>query len=134
MRLIQFFLVSSNNVKLVLFYFLTLCIQSRFLIKNNGVLFEDDLLQIGVKSEFKEQFGKLFNIRVRGATLLYIYHHTPHQVTTIKPCMNLVKCHLYFDFISVLFCLRSFQIILICYQLGDEKYLRKIMIHFFQIK
>ena len=30
----------------------------RFLIKSNGVLYENDLLQIGVKSEFKKNLGK----------------------------------------------------------------------------
>lgn len=31
----------------------------RFLFKNNGVLFENDLLQIGVKSEFRHNLGRL---------------------------------------------------------------------------
>jgi AP-2 complex subunit alpha len=31
----------------------------RFLTKNNGVLFEDDVLQIGIKSEFKKNLGRL---------------------------------------------------------------------------
>lgn len=40
---------------LELFYFFT----SRFLFKNNGVLFENDLIQIGVKSEFRQNLGRL---------------------------------------------------------------------------
>ena len=31
----------------------------RFLLKNNGVLFENEMLQIGVKSEYKKNLGKL---------------------------------------------------------------------------
>lgn len=31
----------------------------RFLFKNNGVLFENDLIQIGVKSEFRQNLGRL---------------------------------------------------------------------------
>lgn len=31
----------------------------RFIFKNNGVLFENDLLQIGVKSEFRQNLGRL---------------------------------------------------------------------------
>ena len=29
----------------------------RFLLKNNGVLFENEMLQIGVKSEYKKNLG-----------------------------------------------------------------------------
>lgn len=31
----------------------------RFLFKNNGVLFENDILQIGVKSEYRQNLGRL---------------------------------------------------------------------------
>lgn len=31
----------------------------RFIFKNNGVLFENDLIQIGVKSEFRQNLGRL---------------------------------------------------------------------------
>lgn len=31
----------------------------RFVFKNNGVLFENDLIQIGVKSEFRQNLGRL---------------------------------------------------------------------------
>lgn len=31
----------------------------KFLLKNNGVLFENDILQIGVKSEYKKNLGKI---------------------------------------------------------------------------
>ena len=30
----------------------------KFLFKNNGVLFENDILQIGIKSEYKKSLGK----------------------------------------------------------------------------
>ncbi len=30
---------------------------AKFLVKNNGVLFENDVLQIGVKSEYKKNLG-----------------------------------------------------------------------------
>ncbi len=32
---------------------------SRFIFKNNGVLFENDLIQIGVKSEYRQNLGRL---------------------------------------------------------------------------
>lgn len=32
----------------------------RFVCKNNGVLFENQLLQIGVKSEFRQNLGECF--------------------------------------------------------------------------
>ena len=31
----------------------------RFIAKSNGVLFENDLLQIGVKSEFRQNLGRV---------------------------------------------------------------------------
>lgn len=31
----------------------------RFIFKNNGVLFENDLIQIGVKSEYRQNLGRL---------------------------------------------------------------------------
>lgn len=31
----------------------------KFLFKNNGVLFENEMLQIGVKSEFRQNLGRL---------------------------------------------------------------------------
>ena len=31
----------------------------RFVCKNNGVLFENDLLQIGVKSEYRQNLGRV---------------------------------------------------------------------------
>lgn len=36
---------------------------AKFLVKNNGVLFENDILQIGVKSEYKKNLG------------MYVYIH-----------------------------------------------------------
>jgi len=36
---------------------------SRFVCKNNGVLFENQLLQIGLKSEFRQNLGKNFQAK-----------------------------------------------------------------------
>lgn len=33
----------------------------RFVCKNNGVLFENQLLQIGIKSEYRQNLGKLLS-------------------------------------------------------------------------
>lgn len=35
------------------------CYVYRFVCKNNGVLFENDLIQIGVKCEFRTNLGRL---------------------------------------------------------------------------
>jgi AP-2 complex subunit alpha len=32
---------------------------NRFVCKNNGVLFENDLIQVGVKSEFRQNLGRI---------------------------------------------------------------------------
>lgn len=39
--------------------FIFLILFERFVFKNNGVLFENDLLQIGVKSEYRQNLGRL---------------------------------------------------------------------------
>lgn len=39
--------------------FIFLILTKRFVFKNNGVLFENDLLQIGVKSEYRQNLGRL---------------------------------------------------------------------------
>lgn len=45
-----------------LFYFFSnpsMFVAFRFLFKNNGVVFESDLIQIGVKSEYRQNLGRL---------------------------------------------------------------------------
>lgn len=49
--LLIFFIIISQ-----LFSFL---LSFRFVFKNNGVLFENDLIQIGVKSEYRQNLGRL---------------------------------------------------------------------------
>lgn len=40
-------------------FVIILTLLSRFVCKNNGVLFESDLIQIGVKSEFRQNLGRI---------------------------------------------------------------------------
>lgn len=47
-------LLTENSFACIAFGFVR-----RFICKNNGVLFENDLLQIGVKSEFRANLGRL---------------------------------------------------------------------------
>lgn len=35
---------------------------NRFVCKNNGVLFENQLLQIGIKSEYRQNLGELSSV------------------------------------------------------------------------
>ena len=39
---------------------------SKFLLRNNGVLFENDVMQIGVKSEYKKNLGECSVVHVLG--------------------------------------------------------------------
>lgn len=64
---------------------------SRFICKNNGVLFENQLLQIGLKSEFRQNLGKLSNscrfcrCSNFGCSILGIVHVSfNYLVTTFK--------------------------------------------------
>lgn len=45
-----------NSQKFLIVNFFT---SVRFLFKNNGVLFENEMIQIGVKSEFRQNLGRL---------------------------------------------------------------------------
>jgi hypothetical protein len=48
--------VISSRKRFVIYILDFFC---RFVCKNNGVLFENDLIQIGVKSEFRQNLGRL---------------------------------------------------------------------------
>ena len=37
-------------------------LNSRFVCKNNGVIYENQLLQIGLKSEYRQNLGKKLDI------------------------------------------------------------------------
>ena len=48
----------------------------RFLLKNNGVLFENEMLQIGVKSEYKKNLGQFITctVYVKIMTVYTVYY------------------------------------------------------------
>lgn len=48
----------------------------RFVCKNNGVLFENQLLQIGVKSEFRQNLGKWRGHEMWGGVGQVVHDHT----------------------------------------------------------
>ncbi|KAL3314364.1 AP-2 complex subunit alpha-1 [Cichlidogyrus casuarinus] len=95
---------------------------SNFMCKMNGILFENDVLQIGVKSEFKASFGRLgifygnkanaslleFNTNVSadtaGASLSFDSQRTPEILATGAQVQQMihVECLGDFDGIPVL--------------------------------
>ena len=48
----------------------------RFLLKNNGVLFENEMLQIGVKSEYKKNLGQFLSLPQLSLSLSSTQSHT----------------------------------------------------------
>lgn len=46
-------------IAIFFYYIIKFELLFRFLFKNNGVLFENEMLQIGVKSEFRQNLGRL---------------------------------------------------------------------------
>lgn len=54
-------------------------ISSRFVCKNNGVLFENDLIQIGVKSEFRQNLGRVG---------LFYGNKTQHALHSFQPQLS----------------------------------------------
>lgn len=51
----------------------------RFVCKNNGVLFENDLIQIGVKSEFRQNLGRIG---------LFYGNKTQHALHSFQPQLS----------------------------------------------
>ena len=66
----------------------------RFLLKNNGVLFENEMLQIGVKSEYKKNLGQFitctFYVKIMS---LYILSFTPASLLLSITFSNLSLPH-----------------------------------------
>uniref|UniRef100_A0A8C5UUS3 AP-2 complex subunit alpha n=1 Tax=Microcebus murinus TaxID=30608 RepID=A0A8C5UUS3_MICMU len=60
---------------------------ARFVCKNNGVLFENQLLQIGLKSEFRQNLGRMF---------IFYGNKTSTQFLNFTPCGldSLTRTHL----------------------------------------
>ncbi|NP_001125028.1 AP-2 complex subunit alpha-2 [Pongo abelii] len=63
---------------------------ARFVCKNNGVLFENQLLQIGLKSEFRENLGRMF-IFYGNKTSTQFLNFTPTLICSddLQPNLNL---------------------------------------------
>uniref|UniRef100_A0A8C2WNB7 AP-2 complex subunit alpha n=1 Tax=Cyclopterus lumpus TaxID=8103 RepID=A0A8C2WNB7_CYCLU len=51
---------SSSPTIVVRCTFVTVLVNSRFVCKNNGVIFENQLLQIGLKSEYRQNLGRIY--------------------------------------------------------------------------
>uniref|UniRef100_A0A2I2YWE7 AP-2 complex subunit alpha n=1 Tax=Gorilla gorilla gorilla TaxID=9595 RepID=A0A2I2YWE7_GORGO len=67
---------------------------ARFVCKNNGVLFENQLLQIGLKSEFRQNLGRMF-IFYGNKTSTQFLNFTPTLISRCAPqpslCVLLTK-------------------------------------------
>lgn len=63
--------VQQNNIK-------------KFLFKNNGVLFENDLIQIGVKSEFRQNLGRIG---------LFYGNKTQFAIQNVRPELHWTDLH-----------------------------------------
>lgn len=63
---------------------------ARFVCKNNGVLFENQLLQIGLKSEFRQNLGRMF-IFYGNKTSTQFLNFTPTVICSddLQPSLNL---------------------------------------------
>ena len=66
----------------------------RFLLKNNGVLFENEMLQIGVKSEYKKNLGQFLSLPQLSLSLSSTQSHTHTHTLTHTLCMYVYICTL----------------------------------------
>lgn len=71
----------------------------RFVCKNNGVLFENQLLQIGIKSEYRQNLGKLstdvvlsFHDHRVAPSRLYDKQHDDKWSLLYSCCQHSVVC------------------------------------------
>lgn len=60
----------------------------RFVFKNNGVLFENDLIQIGVKSEYRQNLGRL-GLFYGNKTQVTLQNFTPTLVWSTEQALKL---------------------------------------------
>ena len=67
----------------------------RFLLKNNGVLFENEMLQIGVKSEYKKNLGQFLSLPQLSLSLSSTRSHTHTHTHTLYAC---TCTHIHFAF------------------------------------
>ena len=67
----------------------------RFLLKNNGVLFENEMLQIGVKSEYKKNLGQFLSLPQLSLSLSSTRSHTHTHTLTLYAC---TCTHIHFAF------------------------------------
>uniref|UniRef100_A0A8C1WSF1 AP-2 complex subunit alpha n=1 Tax=Cyprinus carpio TaxID=7962 RepID=A0A8C1WSF1_CYPCA len=66
----------------------------RFVCKNNGVLFENQLLQIGIKSEYRQNLGRMYLFYGNKTSVQFITFTTTHvhyQSTLAKPVEPLIE-------------------------------------------
>ncbi|KAM9372774.1 AP-2 complex subunit alpha-2 isoform 2-T2 [Phaethornis superciliosus] len=64
---------------------------ARFVCKNNGVLFENQLLQIGLKSEFRQNLGRMF-IFYGNKTSTQFLNFTPTVICSDDLQSNILNC------------------------------------------
>ena len=85
---------ATNNIKKLDFsksviqIILIILLFHRFVCKNNGVLFENDIIQIGIKSEFRQNLGRI-GVFYGNKTSMPLQGFYP-QVTTIEDQMGKV--------------------------------------------
>lgn len=59
----------------------TVCLlPPRFVCKNNGVLFENQLLQIGIKSEYRQNLGEYY---IGGFSAYFLYLFLPMMTVMV---------------------------------------------------
>jgi len=75
------------------------CALYRFVCKNNGVLFENDLVQIGVKSEFRQNLGRL-NLFYGNKTVNQFHAFIP-EVHCNGPLAHHILCYFASKIMSV---------------------------------
>ena len=67
----------------------------RFLLKNNGVLFENEMLQIGVKSEYKKNLGQFLSLSQLSLSLSSAQSHTHTHTHSTHVCVHTYTVHLH---------------------------------------
>ena len=75
----------------------------RFLLKNNGVLFENEMLQIRVKSEYKKNLGQFLSLPQLSLSLSSTQSHTHPHYTHVRVHTYTLHVHTHTGRIGVFF-------------------------------
>uniref|UniRef100_A0A671RE59 AP-2 complex subunit alpha n=1 Tax=Sinocyclocheilus anshuiensis TaxID=1608454 RepID=A0A671RE59_9TELE len=91
----------------------------RFVCKNNGVLFENQLLQIGIKSEYRQNLGRIYLFYGNKTSVQFVTFTTTLNVQS-KPVEPLIEGGAQVQQVINIECLTDFTVVFVCVYTEDK--------------